>query len=151
MRISRFYAAAAAVAAILAVGAAPATASAQFKLSRAQLVQGERTEAQVAAFNAVNTDMNALFTAQRAFFAAHGRYAAAFDELPGFSARPESRLVMTAGPDWYVAIGGDEQIGTMQQIAHQSEKVPAAALAAARADSRGAVLNPDNTVTAGGS
>lgn len=149
MRISRLYAAAV-VAAILTVGAGPATASAQFKLSRAQMAPAARNEAQVAAFNTVNAEMNALFDAQRTFFREHGRFAATFAELPGFSARPESQMVLAVGQDWYVAVGGDEQVGTMQQIVHRGERVPAAALEAARADARGAVLNPDNTVTAGG-
>jgi hypothetical protein len=149
MRISRLYAAAL-VAAILAVGAGPGTASAQVNVSRSQWVTGERTEAQVAAFQGLNADLNALFDAQRAFRREHGRWAASFDELPGFSVRPESRLVLTVGRDWYVAVGGDEQIGTAQQIVHPSGDVPPEAIQAARADARGAVMNPDNTITAGG-
>lgn len=149
MRISRLYAAAL-VAAIFAVAAGPGTASAQFNLRRAQSVIGERTEAQVAAFQGLNADLNALFDAQRAFRREHGRFAASFDELPGFSVRPESQLVLTAGADWYVAVGGDERMGTAQQIVHPGGEVPAEAIQAARADARGAVLNPDNTITAGG-
>jgi hypothetical protein len=148
MRISRLYATAV-VAAILAVGAGPATASAQLKVSRAELAPAPRDEAQLAAFAGVRQDMNVLFDAQRAFFAQHGRYAATLAELPGFSAHPESKLVLAVGPDWYVALGGDEQIGTMQHIAYDSDRIPTAALEAARADRRGAVLNPDNTVRAG--
>ncbi|HYW11182.1 MAG TPA: hypothetical protein VE871_04470 [Longimicrobium sp.] len=148
MRISRLYAAAL-VAAILTAGA-PATASAQVNVRRSHLVTHERTEAQVAAFQGLNADLNALFDAQRAFRREHGRWAASFDELPGFSVRPESQLVLTAGPEWYVAVGGDEQMGTAQQIVHPSGEVPVEAVQAARADARGAVLNPVNTVTAGG-
>jgi hypothetical protein len=149
MRIFRFCLPALLIA-VFAVTIGPATASAQFKLSRAQMASAARSEAQVAAFNTVNAEMNALFDAQRTFFREHGRFAATFAELPGFSARPESQMVLVVGEDWYVAVGGDEQVGTMQQIVHRGERVPAAALEAARADARGAVLNPDNTVTAGG-
>ncbi len=148
MRISRLYAAAL-MAAIL-TAAAPATVSAQLTVNRAQSVIGERTEAQVAAFQGLNADLNALFDAQRAFRREPGRWAASFEELPGFSARLESQMVLRAGADWYVAVGGDTQMGTAQQIVFPGSEVPADALAAARADARGAVLNPDNTVTAGG-
>jgi hypothetical protein len=149
MRISRLYAAAL-VAAILAIGTGPATASAQVNVRRGHLVTGERTEAQVAAYAGLNADLNALFDAQRAFFREHRRWAVSLDELPGFSARAESRLVLTAGPDWYVAVGGDERMGTAQQIVHEGSEAPAEAIQAARADARGAALNPDNTITAGG-
>lgn len=142
MRISRFHAAAL-VAAVLAVAAGSATASAQVNVRRSQLVTHERTEAQVAAFTGVNADLNALFDAQRAFFREHRRWAVSLDELPGFSARPESRLVLTVGPDWYVAVGGDEQMGTAQQIVHRGAEAPAEAIQAARTDPRGAVLNPE--------
>lgn len=149
MRISRFYAAAV-VAAVLAVGAVPATASAQMNVRRSQVVTRERSEAQVAAYQGLNADLNALFDAQRAFRREHGRWAASFDELPGFNVRPESRLVLRTGPEWYVAVGGDEQIGLAQQIVHWGAEAPPEAIQAARADTRGAVMNPDNTITAGG-
>lgn len=149
MRISRLYAAAL-VAAILAVTAGPGTASAQFNLRRSQGAQSERTEAQVAALQGLNADLNALFDAQRVYFREHGRFAASLDELPGFSARPESRLVLSAGRDWYVAVGGDAQIGTSQQIVYRGAEAPPEAIQAARLDPRGAAFLPDNTITAGG-
>lgn len=149
MRISRICTLAL-FAALFAIAGRPATASAQFTVKRAEMVLAERNEAQLAAFSAAREDLNAVFTAQRAFFTEHGRYAATLDELAGVQVRPESRLAMTVGPDWYVLLAGDEQIGTMQHIVHRGDDVPAAALQAARADARGAALNPDNTVTAGG-
>lgn len=123
--------------AVLALGAAPSAASAQFNVQRtATHPAAARTEAQQAVFDAVNADLNALFNAQRAFFAQHGRYAAALVELPGFQARPESRLVLTVGDGWYVAKGGDAEAGTMQHVVYRGEQAPAEATAAAQAEDR---------------
>lgn len=147
MRISRSYALALA-AAVCVVCAAPATASAQFQLSRAQMAPAERSEAQRAHADALNADMNALFSAQREFFRSHGRFAASTSELAELELRPESRIVLMVGTGWYVALGGDEEIGTMQQIVHRGERVPEAAREAARTDPRGAVLNPSTDLSA---
>lgn len=130
--------------------AAPASADAQLRVSRSQMAPSARSEAQEAGLAAVNAELNALFDAQRAFFAANGRYAASLAELPGLSVRTESRLVLAIGPDWYVALGGNEEMGVMQHIVYTGERVPAEAVEAARADSRGAVLNPGAPLQAGG-
>lgn len=130
--------------------AAPASADAQLRVSRSQMAPSPRSEAQEASLAAVNAELNALFDAQRAFFAANGRYAASLAELPGLSVRTESRLVLAIGPDWYVALGGNEEMGVMQHIVYTGERVPAEAVEAARADRRGAVLNPGATLPAGG-
>jgi len=140
MRIFRFLAAA--VLAASAVAVHPDAASGQIQVRRSQYVPDTRDETQRAAFGAVQADMNALFDAQRAFLARHGRYAASLEELPALAVHAESRLAMMVGDGWYVVLGGDAAIGTAQHIVHQGEAVPDAALQAARTDERGAVLNP---------
>lgn len=148
MRISRIHGIAL-LAAILAL-AAPGAASAQLNVSRSQMVTTQLDAAQQARLDAVNAELNALFDAQRAFFAANGRYAASFAELPAFSTRPESRLVLAVGPDWYVALGGEQEAGVMQHIVYSGDRVPQAAVEAARQDARGAVLNPSTALPTGG-
>ncbi|HLM67068.1 MAG TPA: hypothetical protein VK358_06030 [Longimicrobium sp.] len=137
MRITRSFAVALA-AALLSLAAAPSAASAQRVERTMTHPAAERNAAQQAAFDALNADLNALFTAQRAFFTEHGRYAATLAELPGFTARPEAHLVLTSGADWYVAKGGDAEAGTMQHVVYRGEQVPAEATEAARAESRAA-------------
>jgi hypothetical protein len=115
MRISRIFGAAL-LAAVLTLAARPQPASAQFTVSRTETATANRDSVQRAAFDGVHQDMLALFDAQRAFFGRHGRFATEMGELAGFQLRPTSSIRLTAGPDWYVALGGDANIGVVQYV-----------------------------------
>ncbi|HEX6037958.1 hypothetical protein [Longimicrobium sp.] len=127
MRISRIHAAAL-VAGLLAIAGRPEAAFAQQTAAPRELVIGrtimgpaEQDSADVARFDAVNKDLNDLFDAQRAYFQAHRRFAAELTQLPAFAQGAPSGISMTAGPEWYVALGGNPQTGVMQQVVYFKE------------------------------
>lgn len=122
MRIPRIHAAAL-LAALFAVAGRPAQARAQenrqdLTVQRTQMARSDRDSMQTALLNAVDRDMSALFDAQRAYYAQHGRFASSFARLPQFPSEPASGISMTAGDDWYVVLGGGPDIGVSQQIVY---------------------------------
>ncbi len=120
--------------AVLALAAHPQAASAQFSISRTQTATADRDSVQRAAFDGTHEDMLALFEAQRAFFGQHGRFAAEMGELPGFRLRPTTRIRLDAGPDWYVALGGDAEVGVVQYVVRHGD-APTGQTAAAESTS----------------
>ena len=124
MRISHLHAVAL-LAALSAIAGRPGTARAQepapkpeMIIQRTEMARSDRSSMQAAALDAVNRDMNDLFTAQRAYYAQHGVFAPDFAQLPGYPPRPVSGITMTAGDDWYVVLGGGPDIGVSQQIVY---------------------------------
>jgi hypothetical protein len=127
MRISRLCGAAL-LAAVLTIAARPA--SAQFTVNRTETATADRDSVQRAVFDGMQEDMLALFDAQRAFFGQHGRFATELGELAGFRVRPTTSIRLTSGPDWYVALGGDADVGVLQYVVrHAAAPAELAAMA----------------------
>lgn len=125
---------AALLAAVLTLAARPQAASAQLTVSRTQTAAADRDSTQRAVFDGMEEDMLALFNAQRAFFGRHGRFATEMGELPDFRVRPTTSIRLTSGPDWYVALGGDAEVGVLQYVVRHAA---APAEQTARADAEG--------------
>lgn len=136
MRISRLCGAAL-LAAVLTLAARPQAAFAQLTVSRTETAAADRDSVQRAVFDGMQDDMLALFNAQRAFFGQHGRFATDMGELPGFRVRPTTSIRLTSGPDWYVALGGDAEVGVLQYVVRHAA-APAGQTARAEGSAGGA-------------
>jgi hypothetical protein len=127
MRISRIHAVAL-LAGLFAIAGRPNAAFAQqaaapreLTVSRTLMAPAEQDSAETARFDAISQDLNDLFDAQRAYFQEHRRFASELAQLPRFARGAASGISMTAGPEWYVALGGDPQTGVMQQVVYFKE------------------------------
>jgi hypothetical protein len=115
------------LAAVIAL-AVPCAADAQsLNVRRTEHAPQPRTTAQQADFAAAAETLSALFDAQRAYYAAHRRFAASLEELEEFDVPPEAALAFAAEADWYVATVGDRNIGVRQHVVTLYERDRAAA------------------------
>ena len=127
MRLSRIHAVAL-LAGLFAIAGRPDAASSQQAAAPRELIVGrtlmgpaEQDSADLARFDAVNKELNDLFNAQRAYFQEHRRFAPELTQLPAFARGSAAGIHMTAGPEWYVALGGDPQTGIIQQVVYFKE------------------------------
>ena len=100
----------------LAAVAAPSAAYAQLRISTRSMAPAVADSASRAAMETVREEMGRVAQAQHAYFEAHGAYAESLDRLPGYTVKQELAVMLTAGRDWFVLLGGGSRIGVEQMV-----------------------------------
>ena len=100
----------------LAALAAPSAAQAQIRISTRSMAPAVADSAGRAAMEAVKEEMGRVARAQHAYFDAHGAYAESLEKLPGYSVKQELTVMLTAGRDWFVLLGGGPRLGVEQMV-----------------------------------
>jgi hypothetical protein len=100
----------------LAAVAAPSAAHAQIRVSTRSMAPAVADSASRAAMEVVKEEMDRVAQAQHAYFEAHGAYAESLDKLPGHTVKQELAVMLTAGKDWFVLLGGGSRIGIEQVV-----------------------------------
>jgi hypothetical protein len=100
----------------LAALAAPSAADAQLRMTTRSMAPAVADSASRAAMDAVREEMGRVALAQHAHFEAHGAYAESLDRLPGYTVKQELAVMLTAGRDWFVLLGGGSRIGVEQMV-----------------------------------
>jgi hypothetical protein len=75
-----------------------------------------------AAMESVREEMGRVAQAQHAYFDAHGAYAESLEKLPGYTVKQELAVMLTAGKDWFVLLGGGSRLGVEQMVVWREEK-----------------------------
>lgn len=100
----------------LAALAAPSATHAQLRISTRSMAPAVADSSSRAAMEAVKEEMGRVAQAQHAHFEAHGAYAESLDKLPGYTVKQELAVMLTAGRDWFVLLGGGSRIGVEQMV-----------------------------------
>lgn len=106
----------------LAAVAAPSAAHAQIRISTRSMAPAVADSASRAAMEAIKEEMGRVAQAQHAYFTEHGAYAESLDKLPGYTAKQELAVMLTAGKDWFVLLGGGSRLGVEQMVVWREEK-----------------------------
>jgi len=106
----------------LAAVAAPSAAHAQIRISTRSMAPAVADSASRAAMEVVREEMDRVAQAQHAHFEAHGAYAESLDKLPGYTVKQELAVMLTAGRDWFVLLGGGSRLGVEQMVVWREEK-----------------------------
>lgn len=100
----------------LAAVAAPSAAHAQIRVSTRSMAPAVADSASRAAMEVVKDEMDRVAQAQHAHFEAHGAYAESLEKLPGYTVKQELAVMLTAGKDWFVLLGGGSRTGIEQMV-----------------------------------
>jgi hypothetical protein len=100
----------------LAALAAPSAAHAQIRMSTRSMAPAVADSASRAGMQAVKDEMDRVAQAQHAYFAEHGTYAESLEKLPGHTWKRELAVMLTAGRDWFVLLGGGPRLGVEQLV-----------------------------------
>lgn len=106
----------------LAAVAAPSAAHAQIRISTRSMAPAVADSASRAAMETVREEMDRVAQAQHAHFEAHGAYAESLEKLPGYTVKQELGVMLTAGRDWFVLLGGGSRLGVEQMVVWREEK-----------------------------
>lgn len=101
----------------LAALAAPSAAHAQVRVTTRSMAPAVAADSAArAAMEAVREEMGRVAQAQHAYFEANGAYAESLEKLPGYGVKQELAVMLTAGRDWFVLLGGGARIGVEQMV-----------------------------------
>jgi hypothetical protein len=106
----------------LAAVAVPSAAHAQIRMSTRSMAPAAADSASRAAMDNLREEMGRVAQAQHAYFEAHGAYAESLEKLPGYTVKQELAVMLTAGRDWFVLLGGGSRIGIEQMVVWREEK-----------------------------